>query len=140
MATIGTQAGISFVVKYATLNGTPAVIGGANSGSLTINNAEIDITDKDGSGWKENLVGIKSWSVSSGGFMQDKNTSGTLDTLEDLVVAGTKAEVEIVDQSGKKYTGQGVITSWETSGTVGEAQTYSITVSGDGALGKTDQS
>jgi len=134
------QKGISFVVKYDDTGGTPAVAAGARSGTLTINDEEIDITDKDGSGWKESLVGIKSWSVSSSGVMVDKASNTPLDVVEDAAIGGTMVDVEITDAAGKKFEGTGTVTSFEHNADVEDAELYTINISGTGALTKTDAS
>ena len=51
-------------VRTSTSPETFTVIGGARSDGITINNETVDVTDKDGAGWRELLQGAGITSMS----------------------------------------------------------------------------
>ena len=60
-------------VRTSTSPDVYAVIGGIRTESVTINSETVDVTDKDGNGWRELLegAGITSMSVKGSGVVSD---------------------------------------------------------------------
>lgn len=124
----------------------------ATSASLSMSSELRDSTTKSSGGWQENLAGLKSWELSGDAFIDlsgdtvtatDPYTgsSGTLKTvtkLWDLWAAGTKVDIEFGTGAGgsgdKSYTGEAFISSLSMEAGVEENATYSITLTGTGAL------
>lgn len=124
----------------------------ATSASLSMSTDLRDSTTKSSEGFSESLAGLKSFELSGDAFVAltadtvtdiDPYTgsSGTLKTvtkLWDLWVAGTKVDIEFGTGGGgtgdKSYTGEAFITSLSIDSGVEENATYSISLTGTGAL------
>ena len=134
------QNGRGFLVQMD-ISSTATTIGGSTSGSISINNEPIDITNKDDSGWRTLLAdGKRSADVSFNGINLDDNTIGQVRTNH---LAQTAEDFTVVipgDAAGSagSYTFSGVITSLEEAGEEGGALTYNVTVQSSGAVTFTD--
>ncbi len=124
----------------------------ATSASLSMSTELRDSTTKSSGGFQENLAGLKSWELSGDAFIDlsgdtvtatDPYTGfpGTLKTvtkLWDLWAAGNKVDIEFGTGAGgsgdKSYVGEAFITSLSMDAGVEENATYSITLTGTGAL------
>ena len=134
------------------VGGTTAgnTIGFATSASLSVSMDLRDSTNKQSLRWQENLGGLKSFELSGDAFVdfsasvtgndyfENGNTSegNTLKSLPSLYTtweAGTEVDV-VFGNSGKNYTGKGIITSISIDAGVEENATYSISITGTGAL------
>lgn len=105
--------GIDFVVQKNTgSEETPnwETIAGQRGATLTINNAEIDATTKDGSGWEEKLVGLKSWSLDFDGLYSEDDD--VLQELETDVLAGNKVHVRLKTPGDNTFHGDCIITDF----------------------------
>ena len=130
-------AGRALRIKYDAdgAGGTgAAVIAGAKTDSLTINNTSIDITDKDDSGIVTMLddIGTQQLSLSVDGVA----FNSTLGDLAAASASGTALNYfEIVIAGLKTYAGNFFIDSFEYSGAEGdEALTFSCSLSSSGAI------
>jgi len=98
-----------------------------------------DATTKDSSTWVDNLEGLASWSM-TGEFYFDEGTLGDDDGADDLftLLSGRTSLTAMYspEVSGdSKYSGTGYVTSWsKTSGIDSDNESYSITITGTGAL------
>ena len=105
--------------------------------SLTVNqNGEtIDVTSHDSSGWKDKLMGDKSWSMDAE-FWMAFDGAENIDELETDWNAGTSQTVlATTGESGDStVTGSAFITSIVKSGSTGDAVSVSVTYEGTGAL------
>lgn len=132
------QLGRSLVIKLG--DGTsPEVfntIGGARSGTMTINNETVDITNKDDAGIRKLLEGKfgVSHSISLSGVYFDDSYIGTIRTN---VAAGTHSNFQLVvpgSTSNGTYEGAFQITSYEESSEHNGEITYSITLESAGEV------
>jgi len=136
---VKTISGSSIVLSLDLSTGTtPVAIMGATTGTLNVNQETIDVTNKDSSGLKEYINGVKSWSVDCEAFTTGNGTAVNKDGIIAQLVAGTSIFIQFRDGSGqsasKKYTGRGFITSVSETANVGEFGTYSVSIQGTGAL------
>tara|TARA_R100000329_G_scaffold34030_1_gene31703 strand:+ start:2012 stop:2476 length:465 start_codon:yes stop_codon:yes gene_type:complete len=124
----------------------------STSASLSMTTDLRDSTTKSSGGFQENLAGLKSYELSGDGFVDlSANTvtgtdpfggsSGPLKAVQklwDLWVGGTKVQVVFgtgsAGSSAKTYSGDAFISSLSFEGGVEENATYSITLTGTGAL------
>lgn len=130
-------AGRKVRVKYDAdgAGGTAAaVVAGARTDSLTINNEPIDITDKDDAGVRTMLddVGSKSMSMSCEGVLIN-------DTLLDIAQGATAASAlhtfEFDIDGIGSFAGEWFITSFEVSGAEGtDPATFTMSVESSGAI------
>lgn len=119
--------------------GTDA-IGFAKDFDFEYNKETIDVTTLDSNGWKDFLIGLKEWKVSTSGLTTRGTAAasqlGSEDILDDMVDSDAAVTISIKStESGDQYfTGSAFITSFKESGSVGDAITYSIELQGTGAL------
>lgn len=126
------------VLLYANVdNGTgtkeKTVVGGQSGATLNRETNVIEVTSKE-SGWAENLSGVKSWSIEAEGYVVVSDVA--YDALEDAWEAGETIEAEIVVPSGKTYSGECVIAEFPLEAPQDDAMTFSISLTGTGALVK----
>lgn len=127
------SAGRSLRIKYDSGAGA-AVIAGARTDSMTINNTSIDITDKDDSGIVTLLddIGTKQFSLSVEGVAKDS----TLGDLAENAGAGTAVhDFEIAVAALKTYSGSFFVSDFEYSGAEGdEAMTFTCSLASSGPV------
>tara|TARA_R110002074_G_scaffold189692_2_gene355582 strand:+ start:6150 stop:6608 length:459 start_codon:yes stop_codon:yes gene_type:complete len=123
----------------------------ATSASLSVNMDLRDSTTKSSLGWSESLGGLKSWEISGDAFVdlsgatvgtsndpwdQDSAITSTLKLLPslwDTWLAGTAVTVAFGNDTQEWY-GSGIITSLSIDAGVEENATYSVSITGTGAL------
>ena len=120
----------SAIVLSVDLSGStsPTAVAGATTGTLNVNKETIDVTNKDSSGRKEFINGVKSWTLDCEAFTTSSGETVSGDTSIAALEAGTKIYVQFRDGSGqasaKKYTGYGYITSIGVYDNLGEFSSY----------------
>ena len=105
------------------------------SASLSVNLDLRDSTTKSSGGFQANLGGLKSFELSGEGFVEIAGVAGKADSEElfTTMMAGTAVECDF-GLAGMLYRGNGIITSFSVDAGVEENATYSITITGTGAL------
>ena len=123
------------VVLSVTNGGSLQEIAHCTSASLSVNLDLRDSTTKESGGFQANLAGLKSWELSGEGFIDVDGVAGKADSEElfTIMMAGTKVACTF-GLSGMLYSGDGIITSFSIDAGVEENATYSITITGTGAL------
>lgn len=122
--------GKDFIVKRgngATPTEAFATIAGMRETSTTLNNEQVDITDKDGTLWKKLLEGggIQSMSIKLSGVMKD---AASLASMQAAAFANSIHNYELLSGNGDKFSGAFAISSFERAGTNGKEETYSLTL------------
>jgi TP901-1 family phage major tail protein len=107
---------------------------GARAVSCTINGSAVDITDNDGDGWRQLLDGggVRSLSVSLQGAFK-ATTAGDL-LLRTKANAQAIYNGEMAFEGAVKYSGTWQCTSFQLSGEVDSAMTYSATIESAGSM------
>ncbi|MBA4542888.1 phage tail protein [Thermoactinomyces daqus] len=119
---VGTDASPNYVV-----------LGGQGDATLNRGADEIDVSSKtDPAGYGDTIIGRKNWSIECEGFIVDSDQA--LDHLETLFEDRQPVQVELRLPSGKKYSGAGYITDFPLEFPNDDGATYSLTISGSGAL------
>jgi predicted secreted protein len=135
--------GTDLILKVSeTSEGTEYKLLHSQNVSLSVNADTIDVSTKDSSGWRDLIGGQKSFSLSADGLYDYSPTSGTTTDPSDLVTQMlNRTEVTFTFTYGGSlsagdtyYTGSGLVTSFEVSGGVEDAPTYSVSIEGTGAL------
>lgn len=110
------------------------VVGGARSDGITINNETVDVTDKDGAGWRELLqgAGITSMSLKGSGVVSD-NAVFT-DHIMVAKMANTHLVLKIESGLGDVWHGTFAIPSVERSGEYNKEENFSITLESAGTI------
>ena len=126
-------AGRALRISYDS-GGGAAVIAGARTDSVTINNTSIDITDKDDAGVMTllNDIGTQQFSMSVEGVAIDS-------TLGDLAAAATAGaalhDFEVAVAGLKTYSAEWFISDFEYSGAEGdEALTFTCSLTSSGTI------
>ena len=115
--------------------GTYTVLGGQSGATLNRSTNVMDTTSKDANGWAENVAGINSWSLECDGFIAASDTA--LDSLETAWEDRTGVKAQILMPSGKKYTGNCIISDFPMEFPQDGAATFKISLTGTGALAVT---
>lgn len=121
-------AGKDFLLKLGTVASptTFDTVSHQRTTSGSINNEQIDVTDKDGSRWRKLLEGgVRSMSVSSSGLVSDAES---YKELLRIVTEGEIREYQLIFADAQTFTGRFQLTSTEFSGEYTDAQNYSITL------------
>ena len=132
------QKGRLLVLKMGDGAGSESftTIGGQKTTTMTFNNQEVDITNKDSGGWKTLLegAGTQSVTISGSGVFDD---GAVIDAIETRKVAGTISNYRLVFGNGDYYQGAFLITSMERGGNHDGEETYSISLASSGAIALT---
>lgn len=124
--------GRDFLIQLETaIPGTYATIGGLRSNSFSVNNEQIDITDKDGSGWKQLLEGGGVQAVSLKGSGVSKNST-TLAAIREASFDNTHVSLKLVSALGFSFTGMFAVTSFEGAGEYNKEETFSVSLDSAG--------
>ena len=145
MAT-GLVNGTDLLLKVGDSNSNEVVVAFATSCSLEISMDEIDQTNKDSAGYKSIIGGLRSWSVSSDALYQNEAESSRTGFIElwDKIENRTKVYVELSvtgassGDSNKYYHGEAYVTSLSVNGGTEDQATYSVSLTGSGALTEAD--
>tara|TARA_B100001093_G_scaffold244669_2_gene234282 strand:- start:1944 stop:2348 length:405 start_codon:yes stop_codon:yes gene_type:complete len=124
-------------VISVTTGGSLQPVAHCTSASLTMNMDLRDSTTKSSLGYQSNLGGLRSFELSSDAFVEIGNIAGFADIEELFVIWEARDEVAIkFGASGMEYTGNALITSISIDSGVEENATYSISLTGSGAISK----
>lgn len=127
-------SGIDVLLSASADGGTTQnVIGGQSGATLNRSTNVIEVSSKDGAGWTESIAGMKSWNVECEGFLV-KDDAG-LDALETAWENGDSITVEIA-YNGNTYTGEAILSDFPNEFPQDDAVTFSISLTGSGALSK----
>ncbi len=133
--------GTDLVLKtIAEAGGSEFILAHSTSCTLSINVDTIDVSSKESGGKLDVLGGLKSFELSADGLMEFAATSTTKpQSLNQLMQAGTAVTFTfaLATPAGYKYTGSALVTSIEITGGTEDASTYSVSMSGTGALTQT---
>lgn len=124
-------SGNSGAISAITSTGTPAAVGEVKSFTLNINSDLIE-TSTIGETWKQSIAGLKGWDVSiecnydpANGAQADLIEGASVDMV--LYPAGNVA-------TRQKFTGTGIVASVSIPVESTSVVSYSVTVTGNGAL------
>lgn len=148
MAT-GLVNGTDLIIQIGTTSGNDTPVAYATSCSLEISMDEIDQTNKDSSGWKKIIGGLRSWSISSDQLYQNESKSGEKGFTEfwDHVGGSTYGRTPVYVQmmrtgtltsDNKIYWGYAYVTSLSVNGGTEDQATFSVTLTGSGELTEAD--
>lgn len=114
-------------------NGLGVRLGGTKSANISWTNGLVDITSADSDGWKEQVSGLKEWTVDVEGIVA-KGAQGFA-TLKQRSLEGLPVYVTLIDpEEGFSYEGKTFVSDFAKDKSYEEAGTYSATLSGTGKL------
>lgn len=118
----------------------------ATSGSININHSLREITNKDSLGWKEQMEGLRDWSIDLEGMYAWTDSAGsTVHNADDLFTSyiATRTSFTITwgtteaGTGNTKYEGTAWLTSVSMSGATEDSSTFSASFSGSAAITQT---
>ena len=112
------------------------VLGGQRGATLNRSADTIDATTKSGDGWAESISGLKSWSLDADGVLIESDEA--YEILENAYLNSEEVTAYIQLPSGTKYVGSVIITDLPLEAPHDDLVTYSVSLTGSGALAKTD--
>ena len=114
-------------------------VGGQRGASLSMSADELDVTDKNTTGYKKYLVGLKEWTISCDGLVVNGETG--YEALFNAFINGDIVKVQFKHKTNKSfgYEGDMVISSMDFDAQYEDALTYSCELKGAGDLTKVTQ-
>lgn len=107
-------------------------LGGQRDVSMEVDTDDIDISSKDGLGWKQNRNGLKGWSIDIDTIMTTGDSANA--ALKAAFNAGTPIQVRIKYPDGSKDTGNALVKSFSTKAPMNGETSGAIKMKGDGPL------
>lgn len=106
--------------------------------SVSISDAEIDVSSRSSGGWKETIPGQRSWTASMSGivdYVVGTDEAG-FQAVQDLAISRAPIQLKfgLTTTGGYAYTGTGYIMSADISSTYEDATTWTAEISGSGPL------
>ena len=127
------------VVLSVTVDDGLKAIAHCTSASISINMDLRDSTTKSSGGWQDNLGGLRSYELSGDAFVDIVEDTEKSDILELWTVWNQRAAVIVsFGIAGMLYEGTALITSLSIDAGVEENATFSISLTGSGALTQND--
>lgn len=127
-------AGKDFLLKLGS-TGSPTeftTVAGQRTTSFSINNEQIEVTDKDDSRWRKLIEGgVRAMSLSAAGILQDAQAHKDLLAI---ATTGVIRDYQVVFADGQTFTGSFLLTTVEGNGEYTDAQQYSITLESAGDI------
>lgn len=132
-------AGRDFLIKIGD-GGAPeafTTIGGMRTTSMSVNNSQIDITNKDDAGWRTLVSGgIHSMSLSFAGVMSN---AATVTSLKARVIAENGSDIcnfQVISGLGDIWQGAFQVASFEGGGDVGKEEVFNLKLESAGRITK----
>lgn len=120
-------------LENATTPGTfDVLVGGQSGATLNRSTNVVDTTSKDAMGWAENVAGVNSWGLECEGFIVKDDTA--LQSLEDAWVNRETVKAAIKFPDGRTYSGECIISDFPMEFPQDGAATFSLSLTGNGAL------
>jgi len=116
-----------FFRLYVEIDSVFTLIAALRSTTMSLNNEQIDVTDKDGTLWKTLLenAGVQSISIKASGMC---NNSASFAFVRSSVITGTFITARIESNLNGVYQGTFKITSMESSGEYNKEEIFSLTL------------
>ena len=128
----------SLIALYKDVSGVLTKIANLTSTDFELTKDTIDATNKDGSDYKEFLVGLNSWTLSAEGIFEEDDSTTNLspkEVLDDMIAGEAITVVMTSKVSGDlQLTGQAVMTSFSWNAPVNDVATFSCSLQGSGEL------
>ena len=134
---ITAYSGRDFLVKVADPDVSPSsfnTLGGLRSGTITINDNPVDITNVASNGFQEWLAdgGVFAVTVSGDGIYDGTGTGASL--VHSAAVNRTYLEVQVNSGANDYFVMDAVVESFERNGSYDDAEGFSVTFSSHGQV------
>ena len=126
------QKGRNFLLKQGTASGGTTLAGMRVTG-MTLNNEQVDITNKDSNGWRTLLedAGTQSAEITVEGVFTD---AAVEETVRGYAFANSINSFGLLFGNGDQLDGSWAISNYQRSGSFNNEETYSMTLMSSGAL------
>lgn len=123
----------------ASITGTPnKTIADSRDLSISVADEELDVTTRDSGGWKETIMGVRSWSASLSGvvdFVEGTNEAGVTSLMNLAIGRAPIALLFGTTTTGDQtYSGSGYIMTVDISAPYEGVVEWTAEISGNGAL------
>lgn len=112
------------------------VVGGQRGATLNRSADTLETTAKDSDGWKEFETSFIEWSIEAEGIFVSGDEG--FNKLEESFFSREKILVEMKTASGRKYSGNVIVTDLPLEMPYDDMMTYSVTLQGSGELVQAD--
>lgn len=112
--------------------GSTAIVG-MNDGSVKVNGETIDVTTFASGGWVQKIQGLKSAEISLSGFFEPTDTTGQV-TLRTALLNGTSQAITALMDGTVGWTGNFLVTGFETGASSSSEVSVSISLESTGAI------
>lgn len=114
-------------------------VGEVKDCTVTITQDDLDATSYDSVGWKERIVGLKSWEMSMEALYINQSFRGNIGqvNLQDSLLGGQVVRWQVLPLRGYGdigYVGDGFVNSWACNIPVDDVVSLSLNVMGSGYL------
>lgn len=107
-------------------------VAGMRSTSMSINNEQVDVTDKGDVPWRQLLaVGVRSMELSASGIFSNAQV---LNDIMNDVTNGAIVNFEVTSGRGDQFAGDFLVASCERTGEYNGAEQYSLSLASAGAI------
>jgi len=127
------ENGRDFLLKMGAVSGSPVNITALTETSVSINNEQVDITNKDTGGFRTLLenAGVRSVEITASGRLDDGSSASQ---LRGYAVANTINTFSLFYEDGSTVEGLFAISSYSNDGSEGDAMNYSVTLQSSGQV------
>ena len=134
--TAGTFATDLAALKWAVQASQPyQTVAGMRSTSMSINNEQVDVTEKGSVPWRQLLaVGIRSMELSASDIFSD---AYSMDEMQNDSMNGTIATFKIISGRGDSFLGSFLVGTMERNGEYNGAEQYSLSLASSGTIAYT---
>ncbi|UOF83012.1 phage tail tube protein [Caudoviricetes sp.] len=131
--------GVSMLLKLGASDGTgttPYVtIGGFRSTDCSLNNAKIDVTNKDNMPWQTLIAGgVQNFSISGDGVV---NSNAVAKKIRELAFSGAIVNFQLAFGNGDTIAGAFKISKFDRKGPHDKEETFSISLESSGTVTQT---
>lgn len=115
---------------------TWTTIAGMRTTSMSINNAQVDVTDKEGAPWRQLLgsAGIKTMSLTAAGVLKDTTVTRALQAAV-MATDGTDVlNFQLISGFGDKWQGSFQVAGIDRAGDVKGEETYNLKLESAGTI------
>jgi len=125
--------GKDLLIQRLTAPATYTTVASMRSTSLSINNEQVDVTDKDDAPWRQLLegCGVRSMELSAAGIF---TYAAIMETIIADVLAGNVVEFKVISGAGDTFVGLFLVASCERSGEYNQAEQYTLSLASAGEV------
>lgn len=112
----------------------------SNTCTITINQNQVDATDKDSSRWDEFINGQRNWTVDVDGLVDYSTSVNANELFDDAITANASVTLifSTAVSGARYYSGSANVASLTETGDLDAPASFSVSFQGTGALTRAD--